>query len=67
MAKNKTKITPWVCNSYILVYDYAENHTAGYSNNLADIPALGIAVAAFGEASIEPKLLTESPTRRGTP
>jgi hypothetical protein len=29
---------------------------------LADKPALGIAVAAFGEARIEPKLLTESPT-----
>ncbi len=27
--------------------------------------AIGIAAAAFGEASIEPKLLAESPTRKG--
>ncbi len=30
---------------------------------LADLPALGIAVIAFGEARIEPKLQAESPTR----
>ncbi len=32
---------------------------------LADKPALGIAVVAFGEARIEPKLLTESLTPCG--